>query len=494
MRLVWDQLYNVAIKNIVDAIANSENLPSVNAALRIHRVYLMSVLTDIYGDLPCQQAGLGYISGIATPEYETQEDIYNFFFDELTACAEQLGKNTGRIGGDVTSLNGSAAAWRKYANSLRMRFAMRISDINPTKAQEEFEKALKDDGGYIASAADDAYIIYTDGPFTLYDGSRDLDFRVNALGEILYGQDAQSPTMICSTFFNIMKDNADPRLYRICRHYLNTKRADVKPDREWNVDVTDEVRAYLATQTNPLTACNPGEAWYDDWVNAPANSEIPTLERLVNEYPDAGFDKNNYNARMMRPMLNIDFEMPDRPGTLINYAEVEFLLAEASLKRWNVNGTPEEHFKAGIRAAMHWLNDHYLNEPLKIADAEIDAYINHIMATNPLKTAVKACEAINTQAWILHMMNPSEAWANLRRSDYPVILDRTKLPTWKWAVDDINHLETPTRLRYPTLEGDYNKANYDEAVKRFGTVNDKGEYVDDWHHRLWWDTDDIHVK
>ncbi len=494
MRLVWDQLYSVAIKNIVDAIANSEDMPSVNAALRIHRVYLMSVLTDIYGDLPCQNAGLGYISGISTPEYEKQKDIYNFFFDELTLCAEQLGNNTGRIGGDVTSLNGSAAAWRKYANSLRMRFAMRISDINPTKAQEEFEKAVADNGGYITSPADDAYIIYTDGSFTLYDGSRDLDFRVNALGEILYGQDAQSPTMICSTFFNLMNDNDDPRLYRICRHYLNTKRSDVKPDREWNVDVTDEVRAYLATQTNPLTACDPGGAWYDDWVNPPANSEIPTLERLVNEYPDAGFDKNNYNARMMRPMLNIDFEMPDRPGTLINYAEVEFLLAEASSRKWHVNGTPEEHFIAGIRASMQWLNNHYLEDALKITDAEIDAYINKIMATHPLATVEKAREAINTQAWILHMMNPSEAWANLRRSDFPVILDRTKLPTWNWAIDDKNHMETPTRLRYPSSEGEQNKVNYEEAIKRMGTVNENGEYVDDWHHPLWWDKDDIHVK
>ncbi|MBQ8065616.1 MAG: SusD/RagB family nutrient-binding outer membrane lipoprotein [Prevotella sp.] len=229
-------------------------------------------------------------------------------------------------------------------------------------------------------------------------------------------------------------------------------------------------------------------------MNAPANSEIPTLERLVNEYPDAGFDKNNYNARMLRPMLNIDFEMPDRPGTLINYAEVEFLLAEAKSKGWNVNGTTEEHFQAGVRAAMQWLNNHYLDDALKIADDEVDAYIHHIMATNPLATEAGAREAINTQAWILHMMNPSEAWANLRRSDFPVILDRTKLPTWNWAVDDRNHLETPTRLRYPSLEGRYNKANYEEAVKRLGTVNDKGENVDDWHHRLWWDTADIHVK
>ena len=485
MRLVWDQLYNVAIKNIVDAIANSENLPNTNAALRIHRVYLMSVLTDIYGDLPCMDAGLGFISGISNPKYDKQEDIYNFFFDELEKCVAQLGTGTDVIGGDVTSLSGSAAAWKKYANTLRLRYAMRISEVNPVKAQQEFEKALTADGGYITSAADDAYIIYTDGPFTLYDGSRDLDFRVNALGEILYGQDPTSPTMVSSTFYNILHDNGDPRLYRICRHYLNTKRTDVKPDREWNVDVTDEVVAYLNRVEGGEVPCNPGAAWYSDWVNAPANADIPTLERLVNQYPDAGFDKNNYNARMLRPMLSIDFEMPDRPGALITSAEVELLLAEAKLKGWNVSGDVESHFRAGVKAAMEWLNDHYLQNADKIPAADADTYINNLIAKGVLTTNAK--EAINTQAWILHMMNPSEAWANLRRSDYPVIMDRTKLKTYADFTYDDENLSTPNRLRYPVLENQYNSANYQEAVSRLGGR-------DDWHKRLWWDVADVNVK
>ena len=484
MRLVWDQLYNVAIKNTVDAIANSENLPNTNAALRIHRVFLMAVMTDIYGDLPCLDAGKGYTEGIANPKYDTQEEIYNFFFDELAACVAQLGTGTDRIGGDVTSLGGDPAAWKRYANTLRLRYAMRISDVNPAKAKEEFEKALAADGGYITTAADDAYIIYTDGPFTLYDGSRDLDFRVNALGEMLYGQDSTSPTMVSSTFFNIMNSLGDPRLYRICRHYLNTKRSDVKPDREWNIDLTDAVVTYMNAVEGGEKPCNPGAAWYSDWVNAPAAGAIPALDEWVSRYPDAGFNKNNYDTRLLRPMLSIDFEMPDRPGTLINSAEVELLLAEAKLKGWNVTGTVEDHFKAGVKAAIRWLNDHYL-ESNKISDAETDAYINAIIASGALTTNAK--EAINTQAWILHMMNPSEAWANLRRSDYPVILDRTKLKTYGDFTYDDDNLQTPTRLRYPILENQYNSQNYKDALDRMGGT-------DDWHRRLWWDMADINVK
>ena len=54
----------------------------------------------------------------------------------------------------------NVAQWKKYANALRMRYAMRISDVNPQKAKEEFEKAVA--AGAIASAADDAYIKYAE--------------------------------------------------------------------------------------------------------------------------------------------------------------------------------------------------------------------------------------------------------------------------------------------------------------------------------------------
>lgn len=486
MRLIWDQYYSIAIKNLVDAIANTEDSKNLNAVLRIHRVYLMSVLTDTYGDVPCTEAGKGYTEGIANPKYDTQEEIYDFFFEELAACVAQLGTGTDVISGDVTAYGGDTNAWKRYANSLRMRFAMRISDVNPTKAQEEFEKAVAADGGYIKSADQDAYVVYTDSPFTLYDGSREQDFRVNALGEILYGQDPSSPTFICTTFFNIMNDANDPRLYRICRHYINVSRSEIEADREGNIDLTDEVLAYLKRANDVEHPCDPGAAWWNNWVNAPANSEIPTLENLVKQYPEVGYDGNNFPARMMRPFLSIDFEQASRPGFLITSAEVEYLLAEAKSKGWNVSGDVQSHFEAGIKASMQLLNDHYLSSARKITDDEISNYIAGIIATDTLRNNARA--AINTQAWILHLMNPAEAWANMRRSDYPVVMDRTKLEKFEkdFTYDDKN-LETPVRLRYPILEGKYNSENYNAAIQRMGGS-------DDWHKRMWWDKSDINVK
>jgi hypothetical protein len=462
-RLIWSRYYSVALNLLAQGINASANQPALNAMQRIHRVYLMSIITDIYGDVPYSEASKGYLENIRNPKYDTQKDIYYNFFDELAACIAELDKASTNVTGDVSSYNGDVKKWQKYANSLRMRFAMRISDVDPTKAQEEFEKAMNDSHGYIATAADNAYIKYMDASFTFYKGSEKYDFRTNALGGTHYGQDSESPGMICSTFFEQMQKTNDPRLYRICRHYINLDRSEIKPDRLGNVDVTE---AFAASQTE--SPCNPGAAWYDEWVSAPANGTFAPLDA------DPRYRTKDYDSRMMRPFLSIDFEMPDRPGILITSAEVNFLLAEAKTKGWNVSGDAETYYENGVRESMEMLNDYYL-ESNKISEAEINSFIenNKLSATNPKET-------INTQAWILHLMNPAEAWANMRRSDYPRILDRSRMKLFKWTYDDTN-LKTPTRLRYPLTENELNGEQEKIAIDRMGGT-------DDWHNRVWWDT------
>ena len=469
MRLIWDQYYSVGIKNLVDAIHNSKDMPNTNAALRIHRVYLMSILTDTYGDIPCSEAGLGFIEGISNPKYDKQEDIYNWFFAELKDCVAQLGTGSDRISGDVTSLNGDTDLWKKYANSLILRFAMRISDVNPALAQQEFEGVLASESGYISNSNENAYVKYLDAPFTLYDGSRDLDFRANALSAILYGQDPTSPTFVCSTLYNMLKDNNDPRLLKICRNYINTTRSETKP--EGCFDVTDDMVAWENAGGTGVQANDPGAAWWDQWPTVPATSEIPTLQQLVNNYPDKGYDQSNYPARMTRPFLALAFEQPNCPGILITSAEVEFLLAEAATKGWAVQGDAESHYEAGIRAAMQLLNDCY-DIVGKISETDINDYI----AANPLGDNPK--EQINKEAYILHLTNPAEAWANLRRSDYPVLQDRAKFGNFTYTC--VDGFKTPVRLKYPNLEAKYNSVNYKEAIERLGGT-------DDWHKRMWWD-------
>lgn len=474
MAYPWNRYYQISIKNLVDAIHRTGDMPNTNAALRIHRAYMMAVLSDIYGDIPCTEAGMSFIDGNATPKYDTQEEVYDFIFSELKACAAQLGTGTDAISGDVTSLGGDPEAWKRYANTLRLRYAMRISDVAPERARTEFESALNADGGIISSADEDAYIKYIDAPFTLYDGAADLDFRANALGEMIYGQDPQSPSFVSSTLFNYMKKMHDPRLYRIARCYIHTTRSQT--DTSGNFDVTDEVLAWGERGGEGIVPCNVGDAWWSDWVSAPANSDIPTLDSLATLYPDKGYDKNNYPARMIRPTIAVAFCNADCPGILITSAEVEFLLAEAASKGWNVQGDAESHYKAGIRASMQMLNNYY-DIVSKISDEEIEEYI----AENPLGDNPR--ESINTQAWILHLTNPNEGWANLRRSDYPALADRTLLPVRGDFPHEDPNMQTPVRLRYPLLEASYNSVNYEEAVDRLGGT-------DDWHHRVWWDVNE----
>ena len=85
-----------------------QGLPQRPARVHLYRDNA-AVLADTYGDVPCSEAGLGYISGISTPKYDTVEELYTWFFEELDACEKQLGTGTDRISGDVTSMGGDVA-------------------------------------------------------------------------------------------------------------------------------------------------------------------------------------------------------------------------------------------------------------------------------------------------------------------------------------------------------------------------------------------------
>lgn len=480
-RKMWDKLYGVSIKNLVQGIEDYKDMKNINAVLRIYRVYLLSLIVDCYGDAPCKEAGYAAINKIYYPKYDTQKEAYQFFFSELKEAEKNLGTGTDKLTGDVSTMNNDIKAWKKFANSLRMRFAMRISDVEPEWAQKEFEEAIEGKN-YIASAADNACVKYLNKSFTFYPGCEDLDFRVNALGEMLYGQAIDSPTLVAKTMYQYMQKMKDPRLYRICRNYINTTRSAVSASGCF--DLTEELIAWgekiladdpSATQYG-VQPVDVGEFWWNSWPKVPEASDLPTLKRIAQENPEVQYDHQDYRARLTRPWLNLAFEQADCPGVLFTSAEAEFLLAEAKLKGWNVDDEVESHYEKGIRATMDFLNANYNIKP--ITKEEVDAYI----ADNPLGNNPK--EAINTQAWLLHFTNPVEGWANQRRSDYPAMKDRASVPFgdgMKLGEDD---LRVPARLRYPTLEEENNPDNFKAAINR--QKDDKGVYS--WHSRVWWDT------
>lgn len=468
MNRFWTNLYTTGIKNLVDVETQTEgdeNLVNIHSAAIIYKVYLMSIITDTYGDAPYSEAAKGWISGITSPRYDTQEEIYNSFFTELTNAVAALDEFKDEITGDVI-FNGDVYKWKKLGNSLRMRYAMRISNVAPDKAKEEFEKAYADAAGFMTSADDDALIEYMNLTFN-FGQEAYTDYRRNALSQLFFGNDpANNQTYICSTLFDELNNNKDPRTFVLSRCYFDKGLTQSKPDNR--IDLTEEMLTSNAT----FDPCQPGEFWYEPWPDDGYWS--PIIEGLKNRYPDNANYSNPWLQDPTRPKLAQNFLKSDNPGVVMTYAEVEFLLAEAKLKGWNVGSeTVEEHYEKGVRAAMEFLVNNYdceINEQ-KIAD-----YI----ANNPISVLSneKKKEAINTQAWILHFHNPSECWANLRRSGYP----KLKSPAeYGYAADKLTGgYDIPVRLCYPILESSYNKEGYKEALDRMGGTNS-------WNIPVWWD-------
>ena len=241
MSRIWTSFYTQSVKNVTDARYRTAEDPgkvNINSILRIYRVYLMSIITDIYGDVPYTEAGLGFLDGKYTPRYDKQEDIYNDFFRELEDASSKLDATKDRVTGDVI-YNGDLTKWKKLANSLRLRFAMRISNVNPEKAEAEFESAMIADGGVIDDAASDALIKYITISFS-FGQEAYSDYRGNSISQLLFGNDpSNNPSYICSTLFNQLYNTGDPRTFRLARCYYDGLMGATSPDNR--IDLTDEM-------------------------------------------------------------------------------------------------------------------------------------------------------------------------------------------------------------------------------------------------------------
>jgi hypothetical protein len=89
----WDQNYNNSVTNIVDVLTHEKSDTSQSnfyQIARIFKAFMFQRITDMYGDCPYSQAGLGYIAGITAPKYDKQQDIYNDLLNELQDAAAKL--------------------------------------------------------------------------------------------------------------------------------------------------------------------------------------------------------------------------------------------------------------------------------------------------------------------------------------------------------------------------------------------------------------------
>ena len=465
MSRIWTSFYTQSLKNIIDAqyrTAEDAEKVNINSVLRIYRVYLMSIITDTYGDAPFSEAGLGFLEGKFNPKYDKQEDIYNAFFLELEDAVNKIDPTKDKVTGDLIYA-GDVTKWQQLANSLRLRFAMRISNVNPTKAQTEFENALVANGGVITDASSDALIKYMTIAFS-FGQEAYSDYRGNSLSQLLFGNDpANNPSYLCSTFFNQLYNSGDPRTFKISRCYYDGLMSATSPDNR--VDITQE----MIEKGIAFSPRDPGAYSWEPW---PTGYDSDICAELAVNNPSVTATM----AREVEPKLANNFLKSDNPGVVMTSAEVKFLMAEATVKKWNVGSvSAEDLYKQGVRAAIDFLTDNY--GCTATTDAEFDAFIQGRGTFG--HTDNQKLEAINTQAWILHFTNPAECWANVRRSGYPKLKSPAEYGFGQYLTGGT---EIPVRLCYPVLESSYNKKSYVEAIERMGGT-------DNWHSLLWWDTE-----
>jgi hypothetical protein len=150
-------MYTNVLKELNSAKELVENQEVSNAIktnrkniLDVITAQVFGVLTDGFGDVPYSEA----ISDISLPKYDSQQEIYNGLLATLDNAAQSFSTSNGSFDSGDVIYNGDVASWRKLTNSLLLRFAMRIADVDATTASNYVNRAIN--RGVFTSNADNA--------------------------------------------------------------------------------------------------------------------------------------------------------------------------------------------------------------------------------------------------------------------------------------------------------------------------------------------------
>lgn len=185
---IWTEMY-AALQDLAAAkelVAGGVD-DNAWAVAEIMSVYGFMILTDYYGDIPYTEAlQLNADPPITQPAYDAQSSIYPDLISRLANAASVI--NPGAVvtfGAFDPVYAGDMDGWRAFANSLRLRLAMRMSNSNATVAESEFVAAW---GSTLISNVGETADVDWDGTFPaanpVYEGlvlsGRTLDFRMSA--------------------------------------------------------------------------------------------------------------------------------------------------------------------------------------------------------------------------------------------------------------------------------------------------------------------------
>ncbi|HZY38352.1 MAG TPA: SusD/RagB family nutrient-binding outer membrane lipoprotein [Mucilaginibacter sp.] len=424
---MFQDSYTSEVQPVVELYILTANKPqyrNLHQMARMMKAMVFEQMTDLYGDIPYFQAGLGYYDRIYQPAYDSQKVIYADLLKEVSQAVDSLSENADKPTGDVmySAAADQIAEWKEFGNSLLLRMAMRLTKVDPATAQSYVTKVV---GNTMKSNADNAIVEHQDG--------NQLTQNRDALE--IFGNDS-TDLKLSKVFINVMKNNSDPRLPVVAWIYATDTNGNITAD-DNPADQIGMPPGYIIGGTNP--AINIAK------VDSFPKTGVPGYSRLNNNIL--------YTAA---------------PSLILTYAETEFLLADAA-KRWGIGGDPATHYKNGVLAAETQLSVY--GAAATISDADALTYYNTVAYNDAI-----GLDQINTQYWLCTLMDEYESWSNWRRTGYPN-LTPVNYP------GNVTEGTIPRRLTYPPSQKITNTASYNAEIAILTSTGG-----DKMTTRVWWDT------
>jgi len=394
----WSRYYNILMNN--DEFfkkAVQQDLEFHEGVARVLRAYTFGLITDLWGDAPYSQA-LKAEQGpdFFKPAFDDQKDIYLGILADLDTANVLLSKNAASYKKiDETQdvlYNGNPEKWRKFANSLALRYYMRLQAKEPDIAEQGIKKITGDPSKYplILTASDDANISFVG---TANENSNPLN--------TFYDTDPSGSYMrvkMAKTLVDALQVYDDPRLgvwadkVQIPLVLVEGTGVDqiVDGKREVSQDVVD---AFEAANTMPVD-------FDPEYVGVVISHPKVQIFNMNTANPAQG-TVNPYASQ-----LNDRYKKTADPLVLmrlISASEVNLILSEAAMRGW-ISGDPANYYAAGIRESFNaWdVSDNF------------DDYIT--------RAPYNGLESIIEQKWFASWSMCQESWFDWRRTGLPVLV------------------------------------------------------------------------
>lgn len=428
---------------------------------RVYYVFLALANTDTYGAMPFREYAQARIPETNNVKYDTQEEVYDAMFRMLEQAVDSINPNDAsqyKIDSDDICYFGDVNKWLRFANTLRLRMALRISNVAPERAKQEAENALNNQYGLMQSNADNMQTVPKYAPIEMGGNDSGGDENALAMCSVAYGGESVMSWDLEQFYRNLSTGGG--------KYQIKTGRTGYE---EKTIDPRCLVCWYRAKMTSTSIAAGE-ESLREDFVGCKRGAQAPDIDMGVLNYSITRTEPKPASKN-----LNKDYWFNySRPTVWLGYSESLFLKAEAALRGWkgqNLTMDAEGYFRAGVQASM----DYY-----EIDSSAAQSYIDGLKVLNDGTFASgdkeKILEAIITQKWMAVFPNGNEGWADFRRTDYPALANQLT----NVSGGDVPEGKMIKRLLYPNSESSnkyFNEHSELQAANTQGT-------------RLWWDVAD----